>query len=324
MPSKLSYVGRRLLRSIFVVFGIMLVAFFMLRLPSGDVVDFLVGDQPVDPEYVAQLRRKLGLDLPVMQQFFIYAKQLVQFDLGNSLRQQAPVLDLILERLPATLLLAAVVMLFSLTTGIALGLMAARRAGRWQDSAISTFALLGYATPNFWFGLMLVLVLAVWFPLLPPYGMRTIGSGASGFAYAQDVAAHLVLPTLALGTHYMGVFARITRASMIEVADMEFIKAARAKGITEGQIVRRHVLRNALLPIVSYIGLQAGGLVSGTVLIETVFAWPGIGRLAYDSIISRDFTVLMGTFFVTSVMVILINLATDVIYTFIDPRIEVQ
>lgn len=322
MLNRISYVGRRLVRSLFVIVGIMLVAFFLVRLPAGDAVDFLVGDQAVSPEYVAEMRRQLGLDLPLFQQFFIYAKQLVQFDLGFSFRQQEPVIDLVLERMPATMLMAGVVMVFSLITGITLGILAARRVGQWPDSVVSALALLGYATPNFWLGLMLVLVFAVWFPILPPYGMRTIGAGYSGWAYVLDVSSHLVLPTLALGTHYMGVFARVTRASMIEVADMDFVKAARAKGITEGQVMWRHVLRNAQLSIVSYTGLQAGGLISGTVLIETVFAWPGIGRLAYDSIISRDYTVLLGTFFVTSILVILINLITDIAYTFVDPRIE--
>ena len=324
MDKRLSYIGKRLFRSVFAIVGIMFVAFFIVRLPAGDVVDFLTQDQPVDPQYVAALRAHFGLDKPLWHQFLVYAQQLATFDLGVSYRQQEPVTALIADRLPATLLLAASVMVFSIVTGVALGALVANRVGRWPDSVVSTFALLGYATPNFWLGLMLVLVLAVWFPLLPPYGMRTIGAGYTGLANLQDVGWHLLLPTLALGSHYMGVFARITRASMIEVSDMEFVKAARAKGITEPQLLWRHVFRNAMLSIVSYTGLQAAGLVSGTVLVETVFAWPGIGRLAYDSIISRDYTVLLGTFFVTSLMVIAINLITDVVYTFVDPRIEVQ
>jgi len=324
MLDRLGFVGERLFRSVFVVILIMVVSFFMVRLAPGDVVDFLTEGGPVDQEYIDQLRQHLGLDRPLHVQFLIYMRDLLTFDLGFSYRQQDPVLDLILQRMPATLILAGTVLVFSLVFGTVLGISAARHQGKWQDSAVTGLSLLGYATPNFWLGLMIVLAFAVWFPILPPYGMATIGSGYTGFAYAADVALHLVLPTIALGTHYMGVFARITRAAMIEVADMEFVKAARAKGITERQVVWRHVFRNALLSVVTYTGLQAGNLISGTVLIETVFAWPGVGRLAYDSIVSRDYPVLLGTFLVTSVLVIVINLITDIVYTFVDPRIEVR
>lgn len=323
MP-RLSYIGERLFRSVFVIFLIMVASFFLIRLAPGDIVDFLMEGGSPDPEYVAALRRSLGIDRPLWEQFLRYAGGLLSLDLGYSFRMQEPVLDIVLARMPATLLLAASVLAFALVTGVALGIVAARSLGRWQDSAVTALSLLGYATPNFWLGLMIVLLFAVWLDILPPFGMTSIGMGYTGLAHAGDVAAHLVLPTIALGTHYMGVFARITRATMIDVADMDFVKAARAKGITEAQVVWRHVFRNAMLAVVTYTGVQAGHLVSGTVLIETVFSWPGVGRLAYDSIASRDHPLLLGTFLVTSVLVILINLATDIVYTFVDPRIEVK
>ncbi|MCL4187169.1 MAG: ABC transporter permease [Rhodobacteraceae bacterium] len=322
--TRLGYIAERLLRSVVVIGLIMVASFFLVRLAPGDAVDFMIEGGAPDPEYVAELRRQLGLDRPLLEQFLIYAGKLVRLDLGYSLRMQEPVLDVVLARMPATLLLAASVLSFALVTGVALGILAARNLGRWQDSAVTALSLLGYATPNFWLGLMIVLLFAVWLPVLPPYGMTSIGMGLTGLQHAADVAWHLVLPTFALGTHYMGVFARITRAAMIDVADMEFVKAARAKGIGELQLLWRHVFRNAMLAVVTYTGVQAGSLISGTVLIETVFAWPGVGRLAFDSIASRDHPVLLGTFLVTSVLVILINLATDIVYTFVDPRIEVK
>jgi len=323
MSSRLTFIAERLFRSIFVIVLIMVVSFFLVRAAPGDVVDFL-SEGGTDPEFAARLRAQMGLDRPLYEQFFIYMRDLSTLNLGYSYRQQEAVLTLVLQRLPATLLLGASVLSFALVSGVLLGALAARNVGKWQDSAVTAVSLLGYATPNFWLGLMIVLVFAVWLPILPPYGISGIGSGYTGLRHVADVAWHLVLPTVALGTHYMGVFARITRASMIEVAGMEFVRAARSKGISEEQVVWRHVFRNAMLTVVTYTGVQAGNLVSGTVLIETVFAWPGVGRLAYDSIVSRDYAVLLGTFFITSLLVIVINLITDLVYTFVDPRIEAR
>ncbi len=323
MSNRIKYFFRRCLRAIFVVAFIMGISFFLVRLPGGDVVDFLTGDQPVDPQYVTQLRHDLGLDRPLYEQFLIYARRLAVLDLGYSYRQQQPVLNLVLQRMPATLLLGASVLTFAIVAGVGLGIAAARRADKWQDVLVTGFALLGYASPSFWLGLMLVLVFAVWLPLLPPYGMTEIGAHYKGLAHIGDLALHLVLPTIALGTHYMGVFARITRASIVEVVQMDFVKAARAKGISERQVMWRHVVRNALLSVVTYTGVQAGNLVAGTVLVETVFAWPGLGRLIYESVLGRDYTLLLGAFFVLSLLVVLINLVVDLVYTYVDPRIEV-
>jgi peptide/nickel transport system permease protein len=190
------------------------------------------------------------------------------------------------------------------------------------DSVVTVMALMFYATPIFWVGLMLVLVFSVWLDWLPSFGMNTVDAHFQGLAAAWDTAHYLVLPALTLGLFYTAVYARLTRASMLEVADQDFVKTARAKGAGERRILWRHVLRNALLPIITFAGIQAGQLVGGSILVETVFAWPGIGRLAFDALLARDYALLLGVFFVTSVLVILFNLLTDLLYLAVDPRVE--
>jgi peptide/nickel transport system permease protein len=253
---------------------------------------------------------------------WIYVSSVLRGDLGESHLQQRPVLDLILERLPATLLLTGTAFVFALAAGIALGAAAASRVGTWADSAITVMALAFYATPIFWVGLMLVLVFSVWLDWLPSFGMNTVGADLHGFAAAADTAKYLILPALTLGLFYMAVYARLTRSAMLDVAGEDFIRTARAKGVPEGRILRRHILRNALLPVVTLAGIQAGQLIGGSVLVETVFAWPGIGRLAFDALLARDYQVLLGVFLTTAILVVLFNLATDLIYLAIDPRMQ--
>jgi peptide/nickel transport system permease protein len=183
-------------------------------------------------------------------------------------------------------------------------------------------ALAFYATPIFWVGLMLVLVFSVWLNWLPSFGMNTVGADLHGWAAVADTAQYLVLPALTLGLFYMAVYARLTRSAMLDVAGEDFIRTARAKGVPEGRILRRHILRNALLPVVTLAGIQAGQLIGGSVLVETVFAWPGIGRLAFDALLARDYQVLLGVFLTTAILVVLFNLATDLIYLAIDPRMQ--
>lgn len=247
---------------------------------------------------------------------------MVRLDLGFSYRQQQPVLKLIMDRLPATLLLTGTAFALSLLFGITLGALAARRAGSWVDSSITVVALIFYATPLYWLALMAVLVFTVQLDWLPGFGFSTVGSGATGLALAWDIAGHLVLPALTLALFYMAVYARMTRAAMLEVAQMDFVKTARAKGVKPGRILRAHVLRNALLPVVTLAGIQAGGMIGGAVLTETVFAWPGIGRLMFDALLQRDYNLLLGAFLVTAAMAVLFNLITDLVYTLVDPRIE--
>jgi peptide/nickel transport system permease protein len=270
-----------------------------------------------------QLRAQFGLDRPMHEQLLIYLRDMATLDLGFSHRQQQPVATLILERLPATLLLTLTAFAFAVIGGVALGVMAARRVGRAADSAITVLALTFYATPIFWVGLLLVLVFSVWLEWLPSFGMFTVGAELTGLAYAADVARHLILPALTLGLFFLAIYARLARASMLEVADQDFVRTARAKGVPEGRIVRAHVLRNALLPVITFAGIQAGQLVGGSILVETVFAWPGIGRLAFDALLARDYATLLGVFFCTAVMVVVFNLITDLLYAVVDPRVEV-
>lgn len=321
----IEFVARRLFWAVFVILGIIVVNFILLRLAPGDPAAIMAGQAgATDEQYIAQLRQQFGLDRPMHEQLLSYIANVAQFDLGLSVRQQVPVADLILQRLPATLLLTGVSFIFSLAAGILLGALASRRAGGWADSFITVLALAAYATPIYWLGLMLILVFSVGLGWLPAYGMSTIGAGDAGMlAYMLDVGRHLLLPALTLGLFYMAVYARLTRASMLEVQDQDFVKTARAKGLPEARITRAHILRNGVLPVISYAGFQAGHLIGGAVLVETVFGWPGIGRLAFDSLLQRDYNLLLGVFLFTAIMVIVFNIITDLVYTLVDPRIEV-
>ncbi|MBL8703468.1 MAG: ABC transporter permease, partial [Rhodospirillales bacterium] len=275
-----------------------------------------------DELFVKQLRERFGLDKPMPVQLWIYVKGIVTLDLGFSFRQQMPVSKLIADRLPATILLTGSAFLISIVLGVLLGSQAARRAGSWADTAITALALVFYATPLFWLALMLILLFSVTLGWLPSFGYETVGAGHAGLARVLDIASHLVMPAFTLGLFFMAVYARMTRASMLEVSRLDFVRTARAKGLDQATIQRRHVLRNALLPVVTLAGLQAGTLVGGAVLTETVFAWPGIGRLMYESLLQRDYNLLLGVFVCSSAMVLAFNLVTDLLYRIVDPRIE--
>ena len=320
----LRFVAQRLVKMVAVVLAIVVINFLLIHAAPGDPASVMAGESgAADPQFIAQLRHQFGLDQPLYVQLWIYMRGILHLDLGFSHRQQRSVATLILERLPATLLLTSTAFVFATVTGVALGAAASRRVGRWTDSAITVLALGFYATPIFWVGLMLVLVFSVWLNWLPSFGMGTIGAGLTGFPAALDLARYLVLPSLTLGLFYMALYARLTRASMLEVGDQDFVRTARAKGVPEGRVLRRHILRNALLPVITVAGIQAGQLIGGSILVETVFAWPGIGRLAFDALLARDYQLLLGVFLCTAVLVVLFNLATDLLYALIDPRVEV-
>jgi peptide/nickel transport system permease protein len=218
--------------------------------------------------------------------------------------------------------LDAFALLIAAGGGIWLGSVAARRPGSVGDSAVTVLSMLFYAVPQFWLGMMMVLVFAVWFAVLPPFGIETMGAEYTGLARLGDVAQHIILPGVTLALYFLASYARLTRTAMIEVADQDFVKTARAKGISEGQVARRHILRNALIPLVTYAGLQASILVGGSVLVENVFSWPGIGTLAYEAVTARDNPLLLGIFIVTAILVSLFNLITDIAYSIADPRVE--
>lgn len=316
---------RRGVKAAIVILAIVVCNFLLIHAAPGDPASVIAGQSgAADERFLAQLRAQFGLDQPLHVQLWIYLKGVLTLDLGFSHRQQQPVWALISARLPATLILTGAAFVFAVSAGVTLGTLAARRVGTWADSVITVIALTFYATPLFWVGLMLVLFFSVWLEWLPSFGMGTVGVELHGIAALLDLGKHLILPAATLGLFYLAVYARLTRATMLEVADQDFVKTARAKGVPEGQVVRRHVLRNALLPVITFAGIQAGQLIGGSILVETVFAWPGIGRLAFDALLARDYAVLLGVFFCTSVMVVLFNLLTDLLYAVVDPRVEVE
>jgi peptide/nickel transport system permease protein len=324
MPRVLRYLGWRLLQAIPIVAGIAVFNFMLLQLAPGDAADVLAGEAGgATPEYIAELKARFGLDQPVPVQLGKYLWNVARLDLGFSFRHNMPVVDLILSRLPATLMLmgAAIVLAFSL--GVLLGVTAARHVNRPLDTAISVGALLAYATPIFWIGLMMILLFSVQLGWLPSGGMRTIGADLAGFGYAIDVARHLVLPAAALSLFFMALYTRLMRASMLEVYSLDYVTTARAKGLTERRVAFKHVLRNALLPMVTMLGLQVGSMLGGSVLVETVFGWPGLGRLAFEAVFQRDNNLLLGILLLSSVLVVIVNVIIDLTYARLDPRIEV-
>lgn len=299
--------------------------FVLVHAAPGDPAQVIAGQSGAsDEKLLAQLREEYGLDKPYVVQLATYLKRIVTLDLGYSYRQQRPVRALLAERLPATLLLTGTAFLTALFLGIVLGTLAGVRAGKWSDTALTIVSLFLYAMPVFWLGLMLVLLFSVRLDWLPAFGYVTIGVQMTPLQRMGDIAVHLILPAISLAAVYLAIYARLMRSSVIEVTHQDFIKTARAKGLKQGRIIARHILRNAILPVVTVAGMQAGALVGGVVVIETVFAWPGLGRLTYDAVLQRDYPVLLGIFLVMSVIVIVLNLVTDAIYRLIDPRVSLR
>ncbi|MCU0922375.1 MAG: ABC transporter permease [Burkholderiaceae bacterium] len=320
-----AYASRRLLQAVPTVLVIVALNFLLLQLAPGDAADVLAGEAgSATPEFMAQLRQKFGLDQPVGVQLLLYMKQIVTFDLGYSFRHGMPVADLILSRLGPTLLLMVTVFVLSVGAGALLGSLAARNLNRWQDNMISMLTVLAYATPVFWAGLMLIVLFSIKLGWFPTSGMQQVAAFHEGAARVRDIAHHLVLPAVTLTMFYMALYTRLMRASVLEQSSMDYVVTARAKGLTERQIARRHVFRNALLPVVTMAGVQAGAMLGGAVVVETVFAWPGLGLLAYESLFARDLNLLLGIFFVSTCLVVLVNLVVDLAYSFLDPRIELR
>lgn len=326
MPKLVAYILRRTAQAVPMAFAIVLVNFLLLQLTPGDLVDVMAGESgSATPEYMESLRRLYGLDVPVTQQFFNYISGILHFNLGYSFRQNMPVFDLILDRLPSTVLLSVAAIAFALVVGVALGAIAARFRGTLVDEGISIFSTIGFAIPLFWIGLMFIVLFSIQLRWLPSAGITTTGAVfASRWDEWLDVAHHLVLPAFTLSLFFLSIYVRITRSAMLEVYALDFVRTARAKGVSEWQVVTRHVLRNALLPIVTLTGLQVGAIFGGTVVTETVFGWPGVGRLAQEAVFSRDVNLLLGIFLMSSMLVMAVNLLVDLLYAVLDPRVEVQ
>ncbi len=316
-------IASRLFKAVIVLFMIIILNFFLIQLAPGDPAAILAGEAgATDEEFLRQLRERFGLDQPLYVQLWRYVSGVATLDFGYSYRQQMPVLDLILARLPATLLLTGTAFVLSLVLGILAGSLAAARVKKPSGSLIMALALLFYATPLFWVALMSVVVFSVYLDWLPAYGLYTVGAGHTGFALALDVGKHLILPATTLALFFMAIYTRMTRASMLDASQQDFVKTARAKGLKNSVIQRRHILRNALLPIITLAGLQAGQMVGGAILTETVFAWPGIGRLMFEALQQRDYNLLLGIFFFSAALVIVFNIITDLVYGLADPRIK--
>jgi peptide/nickel transport system permease protein len=308
-------------RAILMLAAIGLLNFALIRMAPGDPAAVIAGESGAsDEQFIAGIRRDYGLDQTLPVQVYSYLRRLAALDLGISYRTQRPVVDIILERVPATLLLTVPALLLAILAGTSLGMLAATRAGSWKDTLITSLAMVFYATPVFWVGLLLILLLSVSLGLLPPFGMSGF-IRKTGLPGAIDVLRHLVMPVVSLALFYMAVYVRVARAATIEVLGRDFVRAARAKGLSSAGVVRGHVLRNSVLPIVTLAGLQVGQVLGGAVVVESVFAWPGIGRLAFDALMQRDYNVILGVFFVSSALVVVANLLTDVSLRMIDPRI---
>ncbi|MDR6953394.1 peptide/nickel transport system permease protein [Ancylobacter sp. 3268] len=314
---------RTLARAVPTVIGIVILDFFLLRLAPGDAADVMAGESgAATEETMTALRARFGLDLPVLDQLLAYLSNLAQFSLGYSPRYNMPVADLILQRLPSSLALMGISLLLALVIGVALGVVMATQAGRWPDRILSVLALLFYSVPSFWIGLMLIVLFSVKLGWLPSGGAGAIGTDATGIAALLDRARYMLLPALSLSLFYVAVYARLARAAMLEVRSQDFIRTARAKGLSPAAVTLRHALRNALLPVTTIAGVHLGGLMGGAVVVETVYSWPGLGRLAYEAVMSRDFTVLLGVLLLSSVLVILANVLVDLLQAWLDPRIE--
>jgi len=302
-----AYVVRRLFFSLFVLWGAVTIIFVVLRLVPGDPAYIMLGPD-ADQAQVAALRAQLGLDQSLIQQYATYLANVVHLDFGESFRLNADSMSLVLQRVPATIQLATTALLLSLLIGLPLGVIAALRAHSWVDRTISVFSLMGQSTPSFWLGIVLILVFA--------RGLKVLPSAGSG------TWSHLVLPTITLALPFLAILVRLTRSGLLEVVHEGYVQTARAKGLGEGIVVLVHALRNALIPIVTVVGLQFGALLGGTVIVETVFAWPGVGRLLIDSIGRRDYGVVQAAILLVATIFVVINLLVDLLYGFLDPRVR--
>lgn len=329
------YMLQRVLIAIPVLFGVSVVVFLMMHSAGGDPALQILGPR-ADPESVAELREELGLNRPLAVQYAEFARNALQGDLGRSFRSNATVTDEILARFPATIELAFAAMLIGTTIGVVAGIVAGVKRDSFFDYSSTLGALLGISIPTFWLGMILIIVFGVelrWLPISgrvsprlgadPSEPFLVINSAVHGnWTVFRDALEHLILPALTLTGWPAAITARMTRAAMIETMDQDYIRTARAKGLRESSVVKRHALRNAFIPVVTVVGLELGGLLGGAVVTETVFSWPGVGKLAADAILARDYQVVQGVVLLLAAVFIVLNLLVDLIYSWLDPRIR--
>jgi dipeptide transport system permease protein len=331
------FLVKRLALTLPTFIALMFLTFMMIRLVPGDPIEVRRGERGISPERLAQLRHEMGLDQPVWKQFLDYVNGIVHGDFGISIISKAPVMHEFFTLFPATLELGACAMIFAIVLGIPAGVIAASRRGGIYDQTLMGLALTGYSMPIFWWGLILILVMSNWLGLTPVSGrvdlikyyydpitgFMLIDSLLSGQKGAfLDAVRHLILPAIVLGTIPLAVIARMTRSSMLEVLEEDYVRTARAKGLPVSRVIGLHALRNALIPVVTVIGLQVGTLLAGAVLTETIFSWPGVGKWLIESIGRRDYPALQGGIMLIATMVIFVNLIVDLLYGLINPRIR--
>jgi peptide/nickel transport system permease protein len=318
-----SYVVVRLLQALALVLAVVVLNFVLVHAAPGDPVETIAGASGgMSTELMAQLRTQYGLDKSLPVQLGVYLGKVIHGDLGYSYFFNLPVSQMILERVPATLLLVLSSVVCAFIFGTALGVLSSRKPNGVLSQFITVLSMVGFAAPVFWTGIMLVILFASVFPILPVSGMRSIDSSGGGFQDVLDVLYHLVLPMATLALVYLAQYSRLARSSMLDVLGSDFIRTARAKGLAERVVLYKHALRNALIPVVTVLGLQFGNVLSGAILVETVFNWPGLGRLAFDSVLRRDYPTILGLLLFSSIVVVVMNLLTDLCYRLIDPRIK--
>ena len=321
----LSVIGQRIVYGAILLLLVLILNFFLIHMAPGDVVDTIAGAMGgADEAVMAEIRAAYGLDRPLLEQLGAYLAKVVQFDLGHSFFFNRPVTELILDRLPATLLLVVSAQLLAIVFGTFLGVMAARNPNGLFSHLLTLFSLLFYAAPVFWTGLLFLIVFTSVVPWFPVAGMRDVTLEGGFFAHTLDVLHHLVLPMVTLSTLFLASYSRLARASMLDVLGADYVRTARAKGLSERVVVFKHALRNAVLPVVTIAGLQFANVISGAVLVETVFSWPGLGSLALEAILGRDAPTILGILFFSSLVVVVVNILTDLCYRLIDPRIKTQ
>jgi dipeptide transport system permease protein len=331
------FLFKRLLLTLPTFLALMFVTFIMIRLVPGDPIEVRRGERGISPERLAELRHEMGLDQPIWKQFFDYVWNILHGDFGTSIISKTPILHEFATLFPATLELTICAMIFAVVLGIPAGVIAASRRGGVYDQSLMGLALTGYSMPIFWWGLILILLMSNTLGLTPVSGrvdlIKYYYDAVTGFMLIDsllsgqkgafwDAVHHLILPTIVLGTVPLAVIARMTRSSMLEVLEEDYVRTARAKGLSSYRIVGVHALRNALIPVVTVIGLQTGGLLAGAVLTETIFSWPGVGKWLVESIGRRDYPALQGGILLISTLVIMVNLIVDLLYGLINPRIR--
>ena len=320
----LSFLSRRLAYGLLLMLGVVILNFLLIRLAPGDPAVVIAGEMGgATEEMLESIREDYGLNKPVLTQLWIYISGVATGNLGESFFFNQPVSSLIAARVGPTILLVISAQIISIVLGVFLGVIAARKPNGVMSAFVSVFATIGYAVPVFWTGIMLIILFASAIPIFPVEGMQSVKLRDAPFlTQALDVAHHLVLPAFTLAIIYLAQYARLSRASMLEVLGSDYIRTARAKGSPERSVLFKHALRNAALPILTVAGLQFGNLISGALLVETVFNWPGMGRLAFESILRRDYPTIMGVLFFASAMVVVANILTDISYRWADSRLR--